>query len=54
MESGRCRRLSQIELGSFNAFTAGFWLWPEDADYQGVRIRIGNNNYLNRNVMIDA
>jgi acetyltransferase-like isoleucine patch superfamily enzyme len=52
--SGRCRRLSQIEIGSYNAFTQGCWLWPEDADYKGVRIRIGNWNYFNRNVMIDA
>lgn len=54
IESGRCRRLSQIEIGSFNAFTAGCWLWPEDSNYQGVRIRIGSYNYFNRNLMIDA
>lgn len=51
---GRVRRCSQIELGSFNAFTQGCWLWPEDTDFDGVRIRIGNGNYFNRNVMIDA
>lgn len=54
LESGRCRRLSQIELGSQNALTQGYWLWPEDADFDGVRIRIGNHNYFNRNLMIDA
>jgi acetyltransferase-like isoleucine patch superfamily enzyme len=54
MEAVRCRRLAQIEIGSLNAFTAGCWLWPFDADYEGVRIRIGNSNYFNRNVMIDA
>lgn len=54
MESVRCRRLSQIEIGSLNAFTEGCWLWPLDADYEGVRIRIGDRNYFNRNVMIDA
>ncbi len=51
---GRVRRCSQIELGSYNAFTQGAWLWPNDVDYDGVRIRIGNRNYFNRSVMIDA
>lgn len=54
MEAVRCRRLAQIEIGSYNAFTEGCWLWPLDADYEGVRIRIGDSNYFNRNVMIDA
>lgn len=54
MEAVRCRRLSQIEIGNYNAFTEGCWLWPEDASYDGVRIRIGDRNYFNRNVMIDA
>jgi maltose O-acetyltransferase len=54
MEAVRCRRLSQIEIGSHNAFTEGCWLWPDDAHYEGVRIRIGDRNYFNRNVMIDA
>lgn len=51
---GRCRRLSQIEIGSYNAFTQGCWLWPEDTACEGVRIRIGSRNYFNRNLMIDA
>ena len=51
---GRCRRLKQIEIGSYNAFTQGCWLWPEDTNYDGIRIRIGNGNYFNRNLMIDA
>jgi maltose O-acetyltransferase len=51
---GRCRRLSQIEIGDFNAFTQGCWLWPEDTHYDGIRIRIGNYNYFNRNLMLDA
>ncbi len=51
---GRCRRLRQIEIGDFNAFTQGCWLWPEDTDNAGVRIRIGSRNYFNRNVMLDA
>lgn len=47
------RRCSQVELGSYNAFTEGAW-WRNDVDYNGIRIRIGNGNYFNRNVMIDA
>lgn len=54
MESARCRRLSQIEIGSYNSFVAGCWLWPLDADHDGVRIRIGSRNYFNRNLMIDS
>jgi acetyltransferase-like isoleucine patch superfamily enzyme len=51
---GRVRRCSQIAVGDFNSFTQGCWLWPEDTDYDGIRIRIGNSNYFNRNLMIDA
>jgi maltose O-acetyltransferase len=51
---GRVRRCGQIEIGSHNAFTQGAWLWPEDSDHDGIRIRIGDRNYFNRNVMIDA
>lgn len=51
---GRCRRLTQIKIGSYNSFTQGCWLWPLDEDYNGIRIIIGNGNYFNRNVMIDA
>lgn len=51
---GRCRRLKQISIGNYNAFTQGCWLWPEDTDYYGIRIRIGSENYFNRNLMIDA
>jgi acetyltransferase-like isoleucine patch superfamily enzyme len=51
---GRCRRVSQIEIGRLNAFTQGCWLWPENTDHDKIRIRIGNNNYFNRNVMLDA
>ena len=51
---GRVRRCSQIEIGDNNAFTQGCWLWPEDTDCTDIRIRIGNSNYFNRNVMIDA
>ena len=51
---GRVRRCSQIAIGDNNAFTQGCWLWPEDTDFTGIRIRIGNSNYFNRNLMIDA
>ena len=51
---GRCRRVTQIEIGEFNSFTQGCWLWPEDTDHDEIRIQIGNRNYFNRNVMIDA
>jgi acetyltransferase-like isoleucine patch superfamily enzyme len=54
MEAVRCRRLSQIKIGEFNSFVEGSWLWPLDADHNGTRISIGNRNFFNRNVMIDA
>ena len=51
---GRVRRCSQITIGSRNAFTQGAWLWPLDTEHEGIRIRIGDDNYFNRNVMLDA
>lgn len=54
MEKSRCRRVCQILIGDNNAFTQGIMLWPEDKDFDGIRIRIGHKNYFNRNVMIDA
>ena len=51
---GRCRRLTQIRIGEFNSFTQGCWLWPADVPCDGIRIAIGNYNYFNRNLMIDA
>jgi acetyltransferase-like isoleucine patch superfamily enzyme len=54
MEKSRCRRVSQISIGSNNAFTQGLMLWPQDAAYEGLRIKIGNKNYFNRNAMLDA
>lgn len=54
LERVRCRRLTQISIGAENAFTEGCWLWPRDASYPGTRIRIGDRNYFNRDVMIDA
>jgi len=41
-------------VGEYNALTEGCWLWPIDGEYEGIRIRIGNRNYFNRDVMIDA
>ena len=41
---GRVRRCSQISIGVYNAFTQGCWLWPEDTQSAGIRIRIGNSN----------
>ena len=54
MEAVRCRRLAQIQIGNYNAFTEGCWLWPDDSDFEGIRIRIGDHNYFNRDVVIDA
>lgn len=54
LESIRARRPRQIELGMGNALTEGCWLWPIDADYDGIRIRVGDGNYFNRDCMIDA
>jgi len=51
---GRVRRCSQVRIGSNNAFTQGAWLWPIDGAFEGYRIRIGDRNYFNRNLMIDA
>ena len=51
---GRLRRCNQIAIGNYNAFTQGCWLWPADEDFAGIRIRIGDSNYFNRNLMIDA
>jgi acetyltransferase-like isoleucine patch superfamily enzyme len=53
-EAGRARRVDQIVLGDLNHFSEGWFLWPEDKPHSGKRIVIGNNNYFNRNVMIDA
>jgi acetyltransferase-like isoleucine patch superfamily enzyme len=53
-ERGRVRRLSQIALGNLNHFTEGWFLWPLDTSTTSKRIVIGNNNYFNRNLMIDA
>ena len=54
MEESRCRRLSQISIGKRNAFTQGLMLWPQDVFYNGIKIKIGDHNYFNRNLMLDA
>lgn len=54
LEAVRVRQPRQIQIGGHNSFTQGCWLWPEDAAFDGVRIRIGHYNYFNRDVMIDA
>ena len=53
-EAGRIRRISQIKMGNLNHFSEGWWLWPEDSSFEGQRILLGDDNYFNRNVMIDA
>lgn len=53
-EAGRTRRVKQIKMGDLNHFSEGWWLWPEDTVFEGNRIVIGNNNYFNKNLMIDA
>ena len=54
LENIRVRRPSQVEVGEANAFTEGCWLWPADADFDGIRISIRRQNPFNRDVMIDA
>jgi acetyltransferase-like isoleucine patch superfamily enzyme len=53
-EAGRTRRVNQIQMGKLNHFSEGWWLWPEDTPYEGMRIVIGDNNYFNKNLMLDA
>jgi acetyltransferase-like isoleucine patch superfamily enzyme len=53
-ESGRIRRISQIQMGNLNHFSEGWCLWPEDSFFGGHKIGLGDNNYFNRNLMIDA
>lgn len=54
LEKIRIRRPRQIRLGRHNAISEGTWLWPLDADYEGIRIQIGDYNYFNRGITIDA
>ena len=50
----RVRRCRQIEIGSYNAFSAGAWIWPEDSDSNDIQIKIGHHNYFAHNLKIDA
>jgi acetyltransferase-like isoleucine patch superfamily enzyme len=53
-EKGLFRRANLIRIGNNNAFTEGFKLWPEDEPYNGKKIVIGDGNYFNRGLVIDA
>lgn len=53
-EAGRIRRISQIQMGNLNHFSEGWCLWPEDIPFDGKKIVLGDDNYFNRNLMIDA
>lgn len=53
LESVRVRHPGRILIGNDNALTEGCWLWPPDAPGKCV-IRIGDRNYFNRDVMLDA
>ena len=54
IEAVRVRRPGRIQIGwRTNALTEGCWLWPQDGP-GGCVIRIGNRNYFNRDVMLDA
>lgn len=53
-ESGRFRRANQIQIGNNNAFTSNYKLWPADQPFNSKRIVIGNGNYFNKGLMIDA
>lgn len=54
--ASRLRHCDQIVIGSQNAFSQGCWLWPtpDPENPDAPRIVIGDGNYFNRNVMIDA
>jgi acetyltransferase-like isoleucine patch superfamily enzyme len=55
LERIRVRYPETIELGNGNALTAGCWLWPGKSSVRTQPlILIGNGNYFNRDVMIDA
>jgi acetyltransferase-like isoleucine patch superfamily enzyme len=55
LEPIRVRYPETIELGDGNALTSGSWLWPgKPSNGTEPLIRIGRNNYFNRDVMIDA
>jgi len=53
IESIRVRRPGRIRIGDANALTEGCWVWPQDGPGECV-IRVGDRNYFNRDVMLDA
>jgi maltose O-acetyltransferase len=53
IESIRVRRPARIRVGKGNALTEGCWLLPPDAPGKRA-IEIGDRNYFNRGVMLDA
>ena len=53
-ENIRIRYPHTISLGSGNAITAGCWLFPSFPNEKQIRIRIGDNNFFNRDCMVDA
>ena len=54
LEKIRARRVAQIEIGQGTALSQGCWLWPIDSDHNEIRIQIGEQNYFNRDCMIDS
>ena len=54
LERIRVRRPRQIRLGEYNSISEGSWFWPNDQDFAGIRIDVGDRNYFNRDVMLDA
>ena len=54
LEGGRFRRAKNITIGYGNALSHGYQLWPIDEPSYVNRIAIGNHNYFNRSIMIDA
>jgi len=56
LERVRVRYPDLIKMGAGNAFTSGCWLWPTkpQSGFPSRTIHIGENNYFNRDVMIDA
>src|SRR5690606_17935148 len=53
-ERGSIRRATKIQIGSHNTFSSTYKLWPEDHKNDNIRIVIGNYNYFNKNIMLDA
>lgn len=53
-ENGLVRRATQIRIGNYNTFSSIYKLWPDDSKLDDLRISIGDRNYFNKNVMIDA